>query len=241
MAAREIVIVCGPGGVGKTTVAAAVAAMAACRQRRQGPGPHRRPRPPAGQRPGSVGRPRRAPNRCRSAPSPSRHRAARRIMDGDVGHQVELGPPGEPARARHGHGPADPGQPPLPEHFRPVRAKPRLHSRGTIIRDPFTRCLRPYRRRHAADPQRHRLSPGPRAHGRVFQFPVAAPAHRPVPEPVGRYGVPSRSTMSPTGSWVRSSSRTSQSSSYSSKHCRRVLWPGPRRSSGSWPTAAPRL
>jgi anion-transporting ArsA/GET3 family ATPase len=32
VAAREIVIVCGPGGVGKTTVAAAVAAMAACRQ-----------------------------------------------------------------------------------------------------------------------------------------------------------------------------------------------------------------
>ena len=32
MAAREIVIVCGPGGVGKTTVAAAVAAMAACHQ-----------------------------------------------------------------------------------------------------------------------------------------------------------------------------------------------------------------
>lgn len=32
VAAREILVVCGPGGVGKTTVAAAVAAMAACRQ-----------------------------------------------------------------------------------------------------------------------------------------------------------------------------------------------------------------
>ncbi len=32
VAAREIVVVCGPGGVGKTTVAAAVAAMAACHQ-----------------------------------------------------------------------------------------------------------------------------------------------------------------------------------------------------------------
>ena len=32
LAAREIAIVCGPGGVGKTTVAAAAAAMAACRQ-----------------------------------------------------------------------------------------------------------------------------------------------------------------------------------------------------------------
>jgi anion-transporting ArsA/GET3 family ATPase len=32
VAAKEIVVVCGPGGVGKTTVAAAVAAMAACHQ-----------------------------------------------------------------------------------------------------------------------------------------------------------------------------------------------------------------
>jgi anion-transporting ArsA/GET3 family ATPase len=32
LAAREIAIVCGPGGVGKTTVAAAAGAMAACRQ-----------------------------------------------------------------------------------------------------------------------------------------------------------------------------------------------------------------
>ena len=32
VAAKEIVVVCGPGGVGKTTVAAAAAAMAACHQ-----------------------------------------------------------------------------------------------------------------------------------------------------------------------------------------------------------------
>jgi anion-transporting ArsA/GET3 family ATPase len=32
LAAKEIVVVCGPGGVGKTTIAAAAAAMAACRQ-----------------------------------------------------------------------------------------------------------------------------------------------------------------------------------------------------------------
>jgi len=32
LAAKEIVVVCGPGGVGKTTVAAALAAMAACHQ-----------------------------------------------------------------------------------------------------------------------------------------------------------------------------------------------------------------
>ena len=32
LAAKEIVVVCGPGGVGKTTVAAATAAMAACHQ-----------------------------------------------------------------------------------------------------------------------------------------------------------------------------------------------------------------
>lgn len=32
VAAREIIVVCGPGGVGKTTVAAATAAMAACHQ-----------------------------------------------------------------------------------------------------------------------------------------------------------------------------------------------------------------
>ena len=32
LAAKEIVVVCGPGGVGKTTVAAAAAAMAACHQ-----------------------------------------------------------------------------------------------------------------------------------------------------------------------------------------------------------------
>ncbi len=32
LAAKEIAVICGPGGVGKTTVAAAMAAMAACRQ-----------------------------------------------------------------------------------------------------------------------------------------------------------------------------------------------------------------
>ncbi|MGH9105976.1 MAG: ArsA family ATPase [Acidimicrobiales bacterium] len=33
VAAKEIIVVCGPGGVGKTTVAASIAAMAACHQR----------------------------------------------------------------------------------------------------------------------------------------------------------------------------------------------------------------
>ena len=62
----------------------------------------------------------------------------------------------------------DPRQPALQEHHRPVRAEPRLHRDGAALRDPRVGHLRPDRRRHAADPERHRLPRGARAHGRLL-------------------------------------------------------------------------
>ncbi len=69
LAAKEIVIHCGSGGVGKTTTAAAVAAMAAVHHGRQGARAHRRPGQAPGQRPRPRGVRQRRDPRARTRPS----------------------------------------------------------------------------------------------------------------------------------------------------------------------------
>ena len=110
-----------------------------------------------------------------------RRRAPRRAVGGDARHQAVVGRPGAPPRPRRRDPRRHPRQPALPEHHRPVRAEPRLHRHGAALRDPRVGPLRPDRRRHAADPERHRLPRGARAHGRLLLQPAAALADAAVP------------------------------------------------------------
>ena len=129
-------VVCGSGGVGKTTTAAALARMAAVAARRPGAGAHRRPGPPAGQR----ARPRRVRQR-RDAGRPREPFAERRrrrpggelwvaMLDTKAGWDELIrrhAPDADGARR-------GPRQPAVPEHHRPVRAQPRLHRHGAAAR-----------------------------------------------------------------------------------------------------------
>ena len=80
LAAKEIVVTTGSGGVGKTTVAAALGTMAARAPRRQGARAHRRPGPPAGDRP----RPRKRSGTWRSRCRPTAFAAAGLKPEGEL-------------------------------------------------------------------------------------------------------------------------------------------------------------
>ena len=95
-------------------------------------------------------------------------RAPGRAVGRHARHQAVVGRPDPPPRPRRSHPRRDPGQPALPEHHRQVRPEPRLHRHGAALRDPRVGPLRPDRRGHPADPQRHRLPRRTRAHGRVL-------------------------------------------------------------------------
>ena len=166
--AKEIVITCGSGGVGKTTTAAAAGGHGRRPPRRQGARAHRRPGPAAGQRarPRAV-RQRRDPG-ARRAVRRGRRRAPGRAVGGHARHQAVVGRPGAHPRPRRRDPRRHPGQPALPEHHRQVRPEPRLHRHGAALRDPLVGSLRPDRGRHAAHPQRPRLPRGARAHGRLL-------------------------------------------------------------------------
>ena len=178
---REVVVFCGSGGVGKTSVAAAAALTAAARPRRQGARAHHRPRPAAGRRARARGvRQRRTPGAARRVHR-ARRRAARRAVGGDARHQALVGRAGAAARARRGDRLPHPRQPDVPQRHQPLRAEPRLHRDGAAVRAARQRRVRPHHHRHAAHPERDRLPRGAGAHGRVLRRAAAALAHHAVP------------------------------------------------------------
>ena len=202
-AAKEIVIACGSGGVGKTTTAAAAAAMAALPARGQDPGRDRRP--------GQTAWPahsawRASAIRGEARPAGCLHvlrvAAPGRAVGGHAGHQTELGFSGAPPRPRPGDRRPHPGQPAVPEHLRRVRAEPRLHRHGTALRDPLRGHLRSDRGGHPADPQRHRLHRGAATDGRVLLIPAVADADRPVSQPDGEHGVAALLPGRRPGPWL---------------------------------------
>ena len=69
----------------------------------------------------------------------------------------------------------------LPQPHRALRAEPRLHRDGAAVRDPRVGRVRPDRDRHATHPQRRRLPRRARSHGRLLRRPAAALAHVAVP------------------------------------------------------------
>ncbi len=188
LATKEIVVACGPGGVGKTTTAAAAAIMAAIRHGSKvlvltvdparrladalGSGRHRQHRAPGPRR----GLPRRG------------DQAAGAAVGGHARHQGELGRSHPTACTRCPDPGRDPGQSALPEHLGEVRAESRLHRHGAALRDPLGERLRPDRGGHPAHPQRTGLPRCPPAHGRLLLLQTAALADRPVPLAPGQRG-----------------------------------------------------
>ena len=124
LAAKEIAVVCGPGGVGKTTVAAAAAAMTAVHQGGKvlvlTVDPARRLATALG-----LALERNGVRECRQVLWRARLGGQGRAVGGDAGHQVELGPIGDPPRPGPCYRSTDPGQPAVPEHFWPLCAEPR--------------------------------------------------------------------------------------------------------------------
>ena len=220
---------CGSGGVGKTTIAAALG-LAGRRQpgrqgarahRRPGPAPRRRPRRRRPRQPGDEG--------AGGGVRRGRGRAEGRAVGGDARHQGGLGRADPPPRARRRGTRLGAVQPALPEHHQPLRAQPRLPRDGAAARRARVGRVRPRRRRHAAVAQRPRRARRPVADGRVLRQPAAASGS---PCRTGRGCSTwrrSRSTRSPTGCSGRTSCRTSPSSSCSSRRWRRASSPAPAR------------
>ena len=174
LASREVVVFCGSGGVGKTSVAAAAAAVTGGADRRARARPHHRSCSSARRCVGPrSGRERGAP----SATGCLRRvgcRASGRALRGDARHEALVGRAGAPPRSRRRHRLPHPRQPDVPQRHQPVRAEPRLHRDGAPLRPPRERRLRPHRDRHATDAQRHRLSRGTGADGRVLRRPACS-------------------------------------------------------------------
>ena len=180
-AAKEIVVFCGSGGVGKTSVAAAAALGAVGAPRRQGARAHDRSGPPARDRARARRHRQRGAPRADRGAQGGRRRAARRALGRDARHQAVVGRPRDAPRAGRGDRVPHPREPAVPQPHGALRAEPRLHRDGAPVRDPRERRVRPDRHRHAADPQRDRLPRRAGAHGRLLRRPAAALADAAVP------------------------------------------------------------
>ena len=125
---RRIVVCCGAGGVGKTTVSAALGLGLARRGRPDRGGDHR-PGAAARHRPRDGGPVRRA------AARPGRPRAGRRRALGAAARREgDLRPAGLPRGADPGGARADPRQPDLPPPLGRRRGGPGLHGRRAAAR-----------------------------------------------------------------------------------------------------------
>ena len=181
LATKEIVVCCGSGGVGKTSVAAAAALGAATRLGGKTLvltiDPARRLATALGlDGIGNVAH--RVPDEALEGGG---DRRPGRAVGRDARHEAVVGRPRvAPRQRRRDRGP-HPREPPLHQPHRALRAESRLHRDGAPVRDPLVRRVRPHRRRHAADAQRGRLPRSAGAHGRVLRRPAAALAHAAVP------------------------------------------------------------
>ena len=220
LATKEIVVFCGSGGVGKTSVAAAAALGAAMPARRQGARAHHRPGQAARDRARSRRhRQRRAPGAARAAEG-RRARAARRALGRDARHQAVVGRPRAAPRARTRR--------PRTGSSRTgcTTTSPRASCRATTT-SRWSGCTRSTRRGEYdlividTPPTRNAVDflDAPDAHGRLLRRPAAALAHAAVPRRrQARQRACSTSPAGPSTKWptacsAASSSRTSPSSS----------------------------
>ena len=221
---------CGSGGVGKTTIAAALGLAAAVDQGGQvlvlTVDPARRLADALGV--GALGNTRDAG--AGGGVRRGRGRAARRAVGGDARHQGRLGRADPPPRARRRGPRRGARQPAVPEHHQPLRAQPRLPRDGAAARPARVGRVRPRHRRHAAVAQRPRRARRAGADGRVLRQPAAALAHRAVPVAPVHRGVEAVLPSRRPGARLAASCRTSPSSSSSSRRWRRASSPGPGRS-----------
>ncbi len=168
LAAKDIVIACGPGGVGKTTTAAALAATAVVEQGGRvlvlTVDPARRLADALGLKGIGNDEVRIPDDVFTEAAAHPRGELWAAMLDTKQSWDDLIRTP----RARRGDPRADPGQPAVPEHLGPLRAVARLHRHGAALRDPHRGQVRPDRRRHAADAQRARLPRCAAAHGRLL-------------------------------------------------------------------------
>ena len=139
LAAKEIVISCGSGGVGKTTTAAAAGGDGRDPPRRQGAGAHGRPGPTSRQRTGPRAvRQHRDPGPARGVHR-RRRRASRRAVGGDARHEAVAGTTSCAATLPTA-APATPSSP-----TRSTRTSPAGSSRATTT-SPWSGCTRSTRR-----------------------------------------------------------------------------------------------
>ena len=161
----DVVVCCGSGGVGKTTVAAAIglaaaAGRSACGRRHDRPGPPIRGRARAARR--SQGRP--ATDRAR--------RRVGRVVGDDARHAGHVRARRAHERRERGAGGADRAEPLLPQHRRRPQRHPGVHGVRGALRAARRSAVRPGRGRHATQPERAR-------------FPRGARRARPLPRPQG--------------------------------------------------------
>ena len=187
LAAKEIVVVCGPGGVGKTTMAAAAAAMAACHQGGKvlvvTVDPARRLATALGLRHG------RGVERVR----PSAFAGARGAPRGELwAEMLDTKQSWDALVNRHAPDAATAKRildnPLYQDISGPFRPKPRLHSRRAPLRAALRRQVRFDRRGHAPDSQRSRFPARPRTNRRLLQLEIVAPLDRALPETFCRCG-----------------------------------------------------
>ena len=140
LASKEMVLVLGSGGVGKTTIAAALGLAAAVEQGGRvlvlTVDPATRLADALGV--GALGNV--ASRGARRRVRGGRRHAARRAVGGDARHQGRVGRADPPPRARRQGPRRGARQPALPEHHQPLRAQPRLPGDGAAARPPRVRA-----------------------------------------------------------------------------------------------------
>ena len=214
-ATRPVVVCCGPGGVGKTTVSATFA-LEAARAGPPGLRGHGRPGPAPGRRA-------RASSRCPTRPTPVRGRLARRAARPHARHQGHLRRPRRPLRPDARAGRVHPGQPHLPEPGRRPVGHPGVHGHGEALRADRGRRLRPGGGRHPAHPQRPRPARRPPPAHPLPREPASSGRCSCPPGPTcGPWPWPPRRCCGPSPRWRGPrSSRTPSPSSRPSRGWRR--------------------
>ena len=229
LAAKDIVIACGPGGVGKTTTAAALAATAVVEQGGRvlvlTVDPARRLADALGLKGIGNDEVRIPDDVFAEAAARPRGELWAAMLDTKQSWDDLIRTP----RARRGDAGADPRQPAVPEHLGPLRPVARLHRHGAALRDPLRGQVRPDRGRHAADPQRARLPRRAAAHGRLLLVAAAALAHRALPVAAGEHRVAALLPGGRPHPRHAVPGRHLASSSSSSSRCTPASSSGPRR------------
>ena len=166
---RKVVVCAGAGGVGKTTVAAALGSELASRGRRV----LVLTIDPARRLAGALGLPDHGDD-AHEVDLPANGAAGREPARGDARRPAHVRPAGARAGPLRGRGRADPCEPHLQAGVGRGRRRPRVHGDGAAVRAPHGRRVRRHRARHAAVAKRARLPRGARTADALRRGPSAA-------------------------------------------------------------------